>query len=185
MLAAGHPLQPLGPRSDRAAVAGVALVQSDIEFAELERALLRDAAAAAHIEPQGRPRAYEIRQQLRQPVGCEILRNAQAHDAVGHRPRHHVARLLLERENPPRVGEETLAFLGERRLLAVPLQQRATEFVFEPLDLLADRRLGAVHPLARPREPAGIDNRHETTKKIYIHHRLTSIYRATVMYSII
>ena len=105
MLAAGHPLQPLGPCRDRATVPGIALVESDIEFAELERALLRDAAPAADIEAQGRPRAHEIRQQLRQPVGCKVFRDAKAHNAVGHRSRHHVARLLLERENPPRVKE--------------------------------------------------------------------------------
>ena len=71
---------------------------------------------------------------------------------------------------PPRIGEEPLALLGRRRLLAVPMQQRIAERVFQPLDLLAHGRLRAVDALARAGEAAGVDDGDEAAQKVEIEH---------------
>src|SRR5262249_35019405 len=70
----------------------------------------------------------------------------------------------------PRVGEEALALFGRRRLLAVPMQQWVAERVLEPLDLLAHRRLRAMHALAGAGEAAGVDHRHKAAEKLQIEH---------------
>jgi hypothetical protein len=63
-------------------------------------------------------------------------------------PRNHFSGLLLERQNPPCIGQKPLALLGRRGLLPIPMQQRMTQGLFEPPDLLAHGRLGAVDAFA-------------------------------------
>ncbi len=185
MFPARDQLQPLRPGGEGVAVSSVAFKQRKVEFAELKFTLVGRAPSAPHVKPQRWPRAHEVGEQLRHTVGREILRNAEPYDAFSHRPGYDVTRFLFERENPSRIGQEPFALLGERRRFAVPLQERSPEHVLEPFDLLADGRLGAMDPLAGPGEPAGINHRHETSKKINIHHRLRTIYKATFSHSII
>ena len=52
--------------------------------------------------------------------------------------------------------------------------------VFQPLDLLADGRLGPVDALARAGEAAGVDHGDETAQKFNIHHGFQSIHKSTV-----
>src|SRR5262249_56916136 len=125
---AGDPWETRGPGRDGlgnrmgAAVAGVALVEREIELAALEIAREPHAQAAAYVEPQARPRTGEVGEHVGEPVGGEILRQAEPHHAVAHRPRDNVARLLGEREDAARIGQEPLALLGRRRLAAVAVQ---------------------------------------------------------------
>jgi hypothetical protein len=51
------------------------------------------------------------------------------------------------------------------------VEQRLADIVLQPLDLLADGRLGAMDPLAGARETAGIDHRNETAQKLQIEHK--------------
>jgi len=62
---------------------------------------------------------------------------------------------------------------GGRRLFAVAVQERIAERVFQSLDLLAHRRLGAVYTLARAGEAAGIDDRDEAAQKVELKHHST------------
>src|SRR5262249_44883769 len=124
-----------------------------------------------HVEPQSWARAGEIRQELRQPIGGEVLRNAQPHDAVARWLCQHLACLLLEREDAPRVGEEALALLGRRGLLlAVPVQQRIAERLLETPDLLAHGRLSSVDAFARAGEATGVDNGDKAAQELEVQH---------------
>ena len=77
MALAGDPMHPLRPHRDAAFLAGVALEQRQIELAAFEIALEIHALVGAHVEPQARMRARERRQQLGQPIGGEILGDAE------------------------------------------------------------------------------------------------------------
>src|SRR5262245_56317626 len=173
VLAARHPMQALGPGRDPAAFAGVALVEREIKLATLDRAARLHAQPAAHVEPQPRARAGKVRQQLGEPIGREVLRQAEPHDTFALGPRDDVTRLLLERKQPPRVGDEPLALFGRRRLLAVAVQERIAERVFQSLDLLAHGGLRAMDALACAGEAAGIDDRDEAAEEVELKHDST------------
>ena len=146
------------------------LIRAAIEVAAIEIVPQPHAEVAPHVEPQPGAGANEIRQQLGQPVGCKILRDPQADNGIAGWTRDDVPRLVREREDAPRIGEEPFPLLSRDRLLAVPLEQRPPERLFEALDLLAHRRLGPVHPFARPGETAGIDNGDEAAQEIEVEH---------------
>jgi len=86
---------------------------------------------------------------------------------VGH---HLSSEILGESENTPGIGEKPLPLFSEAYALAVAMQKRVADAVFEALDLLADRGLRAMNPFARTREAASIDNRDETAKEIEVKH---------------
>jgi hypothetical protein len=65
---------------------------------------------------------------------------------------HHMLRL---EQAALRVGEQTLARLGERHAARPPLEQRDAEIAFEPRDLPADRRHGHMQPRRRVANRAG------------------------------
>src|SRR4051794_24504893 len=184
MLAAGDPMQTLGPGRDPAAFAKVALEQRQVEFTTLDRAPGLHAQPAAYVEAQTRARASKVRQQLGQPIGRKILRHAEPHHAFAVRSRHNIERLLLQRENPPSVGHKPLPLFGRRRLLPPPLQQWITQRVFQSPDLLADGRLRAVYALARAGEATGVDDRDEAAEKVDVEHG-GLIHKSTGNYFII
>ena len=97
-------MQPLRPCLDAAGLSGVALEQREVELAALERATQFDAHPARTSSRKPGRRAGKIRQQLGQPIGGEILRNAEPHHAVAGGSRDHVARFLGQRQDPPRIG---------------------------------------------------------------------------------
>src|SRR5207248_8524606 len=86
------------------------------------------------------------------------------------RPRHHIAGFLGERQQPPRIGQQPLAGLRRCHILARAVQKRLADIVLQPLDLLADGRLGAVDAFAGAGEAAGIDHRDETAEQLKIKH---------------
>ena len=81
----------------------------------------------------------EVGEELGQPVGGEVLRDAEPQHAFAARLGDDFAGFLFEREYAPRVGEQSLALFGRRDLLAIPVQQRIAERFLEPPDLLAYR----------------------------------------------
>ena len=70
-------------------------------------------------------------------------------DQVQHRPR-------LLQQHPARVGQPHAATPAD--------QQRGAHHLLQPPDLLAQRRLGDEDPLRRPRERAGIGDRHQVAQ---------------------
>ncbi len=167
---AGDPVHALRPHRDAAFFAGRALEQRQIEIAAFELAPEIGALIGADIEPQGGMRARKRRQQLRQPVGGEVLRHPEPHRAFAARPGQHVAGFFRQRQQPPRIGQQPLAGLGRRHVLATAVQQRLADIVFQPLDLLADGGLGAVDAFAGAGEAAGIDHGHETAQQLQVEH---------------
>ncbi len=115
-------------------------------------------------------RARECAEQLGQPVRREILGDAEPDRAFAVRLAQHVARLLGQREQTARVGQQPLAGLGRAHSLAVAMQQHLADVFLQPLDLLADGRLGAVDACAGPGEAAGLDHRHEAAQQLEIEH---------------
>jgi hypothetical protein len=65
--------------------------------------------------------------------------------------------------------EEQLAGLGRHDLLADALEQRLAHLVFELPDLMAQRRLGHVHPLGSPREAEVLGQAHEIPQVPQLH----------------
>src|SRR5262249_60064685 len=98
MALAGAPMPPLRPPRDCALRAGLALEQREVELAAFEVAGQVLALFGAHIEPQARMRARERAEQLRQPIGGEILGDAEPDRAFAAGLAQHVARLLRERQ---------------------------------------------------------------------------------------
>ena len=98
MALAGDPMHALRPARDAAFFVGAALEQRQIEFAAFEVAAQINALIRPHIEPQARMRARKRRQQFGQPIGREILGNAEPDRAFAAGPRHHVAGLLGQRQ---------------------------------------------------------------------------------------
>src|SRR5215813_3226660 len=106
----------------------------------------------------------KVRQELGQSICCEILRNAEPDDALASWTRDNLTGLLLERENPPRIGKQPLALFGRLGLLSDPMQQRIAQTFLKPPDLLAHRRLRSVNAFTRVCESAGVDHRDETAQ---------------------
>jgi hypothetical protein len=100
----------------------------------------------------------------------KILWKAEPHDAFAGWQRDRIARLLFERQNSPRVGSKPLSFLGRCGLLSIPVQERMSQILFQPPDLLTDRRLGPMDPFTRAGEAAGVDDRDETAEKVEVEH---------------
>ena len=50
------------------------------------------------------------------------------------------------------------------------MQELVADHLFQPLDLLADRRLGAMNPFAGAGEATGIDHRNKAAEKVKIEH---------------
>ena len=115
-------------------------------------------------------RARERRQQFGQPIGREILGDAEPHRAFTAGTRHHVAGFLGQRQQPPRIGQQPLAGFGRGHVLAGAIEQGLADIVLQPLDLLAHGGLGAVDPLAGAGKAAGIDHRDETAQQFQIEH---------------
>jgi hypothetical protein len=67
------------------------------------------------------------------------------------------------------VGDQRSARLGQRRLVRVPREERRSDFVFELLDALADRRLRAAHSLCGPRESPLLGNGEEVFELEKVH----------------
>jgi hypothetical protein len=153
---AGHPVHALRPHRDAALFAGGALEQRQIEFAAFEIVFQNGALVGPHVEPQAGAGAGKRRQQFGQPIGGEILGDAEPHRAFMAGPRQHVAGFLGQRQQPPRIGQQPLAGLGRRHVLAAAIEQRLADIVLQPLDLLADGGLGAVNPFAGAGKAAGI-----------------------------
>ena len=80
------------------------------------------------------------------------------------------ARLLRQREDAAGVADQALAFARERHAPSLAKQQRRSREILELADLLADRRLRPVHPLAGTGEAPGIDDRDEGFQEIEIEH---------------
>jgi hypothetical protein len=83
-------------------------------------------------------------------------------------------RLFRQRQNAPRIGEQP--FAGVRQChapaaTAVAREQRATERMLKPLDLLTDGGLGPVNALARAGKAAGVDNGDKTAQQVEIEHK--------------
>src|SRR5262249_18952749 len=92
--------------------------------------------------------AAELSQQVGKPIGGEVFRDAETHDAVRCGAGDDVPRLIGQRQDAPRVREQALAIFRRRNPLPFPQQERPADADLEPLDLLAHRRLGAVDALA-------------------------------------
>ena len=68
------------------------------------------------------------------------------------------------REDLPRLDQEHDAGGGQRDMVGAALQEADAELAFEPLHLLAQRRLDDVLPLGRPAEVQLLRQRHEVAK---------------------
>ena len=65
--------------------------------------------------------------------------------------------------------QQQLARGGEGHSPAVPMQEEAPQLLLQELDLAADRGLGDVQPLGRPREPAPLGHRLEHLELADVH----------------
>lgn len=168
----GGPHQRLGPGRNAIAAAGLALQQRDVDLAAGQPALQLAAHAADGLEPQIGPLAIEAGQHRRHAPCVEILRNAQAQRGLCGRAGHRLFGLLRHRQQATRVVGQQLAVRGRLGLLAaaVALQQRAADALFELEDLLAHRRLRAVHPLGTAREAAFLDDANQGFEEFEIEH---------------
>jgi hypothetical protein len=77
----------------------------------------------------------------------------------------------VDRQDPAGIGQQPPA--------AGPIEQRVANFVLEPLDRLADRRLGSVEGLGGRREAAFPDNREKRLELREVHG---SQYKANHMF---
>jgi hypothetical protein len=50
------------------------------------------------------------------------------------------------------------------------MEQRLADILLQPLDLLADGRLGAMHPLASAGKTTCVDNRDEAAQQLEVQH---------------
>src|SRR5580704_13865207 len=106
-------------------------------------------------------------------MGGKILGDAEPDDTLARWSSDDVTRLLCQRENAPRVGQQAFAPLRWSDTLAVSVEQRLAKCLFEPPDLLAHGRLGAMNPLTRAGEAAGIDDRYEAAQEVEVQHRVS------------
>jgi len=113
----------------------------------------------------------EALQHLRQDQLADVVRRAEPHQPV--HLRHHEARhrLVAERQEPPRIGEQHLAVMGEHHRAGVAAKQRAAQHLLKLLDLHGDGRRRAVHGLGGSGEVAGLRDRHEGPEDIELEQR--------------
>ena len=81
-------------------------------------------------------------------------------------------RLTLEVHQPLGVLEQHLPGIGEHAAPARPIEERLADLVLEPLDDLADGRLGPVERLRRLGEAALADDGHERFELEQVHSGL-------------
>jgi hypothetical protein len=68
------------------------------------------------------------------------------------------------RQDLPRLDQERRPGSGQRDMVRAAFQQADAQLAFQPLDLLAQRRLHDVLPLSRPAEVQLLRQRHEVAK---------------------
>lgn len=81
-----------------------------------------------------------------------------ARELDGQHLAHH---LVVQRDDAMRRDHQALPAPRQPHRGGVTLEQRRAEQIFQPLDLLADRALAAVHELRGRRHAAGLGHRHE------------------------
>ena len=75
--------------------------------------------------------------------------------------RETAARLVVDPQHGAGEFQQHLAVMGQAELAAVVFEQGAAGQVFQPADLMGDRRLGAADLPARRGKSPGIDDRDE------------------------
>ena len=87
--------------------------------------------------------------------------DAKADLALIGRRAHGAEDLVVERDQPLRMGEQPLAVRPQRQATVMTFEQLGAEQFLEPLELLADRRLRYVEQRCCAGHAAGLDHRHE------------------------
>ena len=171
MVGRGDPQQRLAPHHFRLAARVVVRHQRQVEIAALDmldqprRRLADDGQFDARIG------AREARHDLGQEAVGIVVGRADADRAFEPPVVEGGQRLAVEIEQPPRVGEQLVAFLGQPVGAPVLFEQRLADPLLQPAHLHRHRRLGAVHLFGRPGEAAGIGNRDEGLQLIEIERR--------------
>ena len=81
-----------------------------------------------------------------------------------------VASFFLELQQSPRIAEQHLAVIGQRHRSCGAAKQRPFGFKLEPLDLLADGRLGEIQLLGGAMKAAAFGDRDKRAKQFKFQH---------------
>ncbi|KAG0932498.1 hypothetical protein G6F31_016531 [Rhizopus arrhizus] len=95
-------------------------------------------AGDAGFDPDLGMRPGELAQYLGQQRFAKVLLQAQPYPAFQFRPAHGTRRLIVQRQQPARVGQHRLARLGQRQAAAFLAKQRHAGLLFQLLQLRAD-----------------------------------------------
>ena len=79
-----------------------------------------------------------------------------------------LACFVEQAHDTPRIAQQGLAGGRQGNTARTPPEKVAAGYFFEPFDLHADRRLGAVNRIRRPRQAARIGNGHESSEKVAV-----------------
>ena len=113
----------------------------------------------------------EAAQHQRQDARRVVIRHAEHHDALDGGQAEGDAGLGDGGEDPPRMGEQERAVLGQGRLPPAPDEERPAELVLEPAHLQADRRLGAADLARRRGESARIADGDKGAQEVEVQGR--------------
>jgi hypothetical protein len=124
-----------------------------------------DAAGTAQLDFHVWMRARETLEHIRQDIRRVKVGGSERDTAGNIGRREAAARLVVDAQHRPGKLEQNLAVMCQAELAAVVVEQGAADQVFQPADLVGDRRLGTSDLPAGRRESAGIDDRDERSEQ--------------------
>jgi hypothetical protein len=119
------------------------------------------------VEPDFPVLAGEAGEHLRHRPGHDILRHADADRGRAGRIREHALRLMLKRQDPPRIAQQALARCRRLDRAGDAIDQRDPDGILQPGELLADGRLRHVQSFGGLGEAAGIGDGDEGAEKAW------------------
>jgi hypothetical protein len=87
-------------------------------------------------------------------------------------------RLFVERDDAARIAQQLDAFFGQPHLMRRPLEQRFSQQLLQPPDLLADGRLRQRDAIGGAGETAGLANRDKADQQLRAEHRIACHFLA-------
>ena len=112
--------------------------------------------------------AREAAQHLRQNRLAEILLQPKTHPALELEAAHRADGLVIQRQQPARIGHKGLAAIGQRQPAPGLAKQWRAGLFFQLLELRADRRGGPAQAFGRPREGPGVNAHDKAAQGVHI-----------------
>ena len=166
-----HPQQRLAPHHLRLAPAVVVRHQRKVEMAALDVLDQIEGRLADHRQLDARVGAGEAGHDLGQEAVGIVVGRADADGAFQPPVVEGGQRFAVQVDHPPRIGKQSLAFLGQPVAAAVLFEQRLADALLQPAHLHGYRRLGPVHLLGRAGEAAGVGNHDEGLQLVEVERR--------------